>query len=123
MSQAKQIGKFEPDSAFNGAHFYREADGTVWASEVDHPTIYVNYNPRAVALFDPSKGETLEGFISALRAACADPRQRVIDAARAAVESYDPETDEWETDLVKSLREAVEALDEADDEDEADDAE
>lgn len=115
MSKLTRIGQYLANDTTLATHIYRSEKGT----------ICVSYDGRAedssaddvVGIISTQYGETLEGFIAALRAACEDPRDRVIRAARAAVESFDPETDEWSTDLVETLKASIEALDEAEESD------
>lgn len=73
----KQIGEY------NGTYFYRSDT---------HPAVYAGWEPGVTDGRDDSvtclftEGESLEGFIAALRAACEPtPTERVVAAAKACV--------------------------------------
>lgn len=68
---------------------------------------------HAVNLIHNCYGESVEGFVDALRAATADPRDRVIAAARAFVASEGASDEDFE-----ALTSAVEALENAECDDE-----
>lgn len=108
MSTAKKIGRYNMDRTSVDTSIYREADGTVWVNRCEADVIAnLPYNECAVPLFDPGFGESLEGFIAALRAACTDPREQVIAAARAfiAAEGADDSTFEALVSAVELLEE------------------
>ncbi len=113
-------------SEFVGANFFREEDGTIWASAYEGDTIEDVVWSNAVSLFDPNHGESLEDFITALRNAVnpPDPLSRLLEAVEEFIAG--DERDEG-TPVYRELMAAYDALvadiEESADEDESEDDE